>query len=207
MNLGLGNLIELKRQLLPATLLTGTTYNAAITAIGSGVARQMDKHCNRIFERSAAAIDTFTADRDTFTVRRFPLELVSKIEQKDVAGTWTQLSLSSVIAYPNDPEENGMIQFTGPLGNYTSIVRVTYTGGYWFDTDESEAGTMPTGATKLPDDVKLAWFLQCREIWSKMDKVGVTLSSEPDKAQVLTKLDLIPEVKDILSGYIRYQMT
>lgn len=211
MDLGLGNLIELKRRLLAATMLTQTTYDSAITAIGRGVAGAFDKHCNRQFARLAGAVDQFSADRMSYTLARFPLETLTTIEQRDdVAGGWVAQTVNDVVV--NRDDAAGLLHFGTTLGSHLSQVRVTYTGGYWYDTAETEDTTQPLGSTKLPYDVKEAWYLQCEAVWAVRDKIGSGLvkTGGGDAALLglsLPGLDLIPLVKQILAGHTRYQIT
>jgi hypothetical protein len=205
MDLALGNLIELKRRILPATMLTQTTYDAAITAIGRGVAGLFDKHCNRKLGRLSGAQDQFSADRLSYTLERYPVESITTIEQRDTLdGGWETLAADTII---NQDLTAGLLHFGTSLGSYLSQVRITYVGGYWYDTAETEDTTLPTGATRVPYDVKEAWFLQCQEVWDKRDKLGVSLVSAPDAQSKLSALELIPQVKQLLQGHIRFQMT
>lgn len=205
-NLGLGNLIELKRRLLPATMLTQSTYDATVTQIGRGVAVSFDSFCNRHFERVAGAVDQFSADRIGWVLRRFPVEVITSIEVRDdVAAGWIAHEINSIVEGRDD--EAGILKFGSTQGVHLSDVRVTYTGGYWFDIEEDLAGTQPAGSTLVPDDVKEAWFLQSAHIWDIRDKLGVSLISDPNAKSKLATLELIPEVEQILRSRIRYQIT
>ena len=74
----------------------------------------------------------------------------------------------------------------------------------------SEASTLPTGAIQLPDDLKLAWLLQCEHIWSLRDNLGVSVAASAktgaDMAG-LAAMQLVPEVENILHHYRRYSLT
>jgi hypothetical protein len=209
MDLGLGNLIELKKQVLPPVMQAQTAYDLLIQAIGIGVAKRFDKLANRKFARVVNDTCSFSADCDHFHLPRYPLESVSLIEQRDSIQTgWFTRDASTIMQMR---ESSGMIAFGGTLGSYFSTLRVTYTGGYWYDTSEDGSGTLPSGATKLPDDVKLAWYLQCRKVWQSIDKLGTKiLQGESGPGTVtdsLAALEIVPDVKGILGGYMRYQMT
>jgi hypothetical protein len=140
---------------------------------------------------------SFTADCDHFYLPRYPLEAVSLIERRDSIQTgWVTLDASTIMQMR---ESSGMIAFGGTLGSYFSTLRVTYTGGYWYDTTEDGSGTLPSGATKLPDDLKLAWYLQCRKVWQSIDKLGVKImqgeSGPGTVTDSLASLEIVPEVK------------
>lgn len=209
MDLGLGNLIELKRQLLAPALQAQTAYDLLIQAIGTGVAKRFDKLANRRFARVVNDVCSFTADCDHFYLPRYPLEAVSLIERRDSIQTgWVTLDASTIMQMR---ESSGMIAFGGTLSSYFSTLRVTYTGGYWYDTIEDGSGSLPNGATKLPDDLKLAWYLQCRAVWQSIDKLGAQLAQAGSGPGAVTnalgELGLVPEVKSVLSSYFRFQMT
>lgn len=209
MNLGLGNLIELKRYLLAGSLVVGTDYDAAITSIGKGVAKLFDKYSARIFERAVGTTDQCSADRRVWIVRRYPLESVASVEQRDsMTGGWQALTVNDVIL--NRDDGIGLLKFGAMQGTHLSQLRITYTGGYWFDTSEDGSGVLPVGATQLPDDVKEAWLMQCAEVWEKKDKLGTGITGSGGAtfvAQLLAGLEMVPMVKSMLYGYTRYQLT
>lgn len=206
MDLGLGNLIELKRRLLAATMLTQTTYDSAITAIGRGVAGAFDKHCNRQFARLAGAVDQFSADRVSYTLSRYPLETLTTVEQRDdLNAGWVAQTVNDLVI--NRDDAAGLLQFGTTLGSHLSQVRITYTGGYWYDTAETEDTAQPVNSTKLPFDVKEAWFLQCQEIWDKRDKLGLSLVAAPDVQSKVAAIEFAPIVQKMLAGHVRYQLT
>ncbi len=209
-DLALGNLIELKRRLLPATLLTQTTYDETITAIGRGVAGLMDKKCNRKFARSTAAQDQFSADRLSYVVERFPVESITTIEIRDnIDAGWVTQDSSLIL---NRDDAAGLIHFGTIIASHLAQVRLTYSGGYWYDTAETEDTALPSGATRVPYDVKEAWYLQCESVWQVRDKLGTNILSAGGGGGALLGmslpgLDLIPMVKQILGGHQRFQMT
>lgn len=214
MNLGLGNLTELKTQLLAPGLLASTEYDVKIAAIGKGVTGAFEKYCNRKFERVAGALVIFQADRDHFVLPRYPIETVTKIEQRDsLAEGWVELPITTI---ENLDEASGQIFFGARLGTYLSMVRVTFTGGYWFDAvgeddEESEAEEQPEGSSLVPDDLKLAWILMSKAVWESIDKIGDKITEVGSGAQFVTGtlagLDWPPQVKQIVDGYRRFQLT
>jgi hypothetical protein len=212
-NLGLGNLNELKRHLLSESMRAQTTYDAAITTIGRGVAAQFDKYCNRTFERAVDATAEFSAERDHYYLPRYPIEAVGLVEQRNtLTEGWVPLPANALIF--NRDDAIGLIHFYGSVGNWAVRLRVTYTGGYWFETlepaEEDYPSAQPEGATGLPADVKLAWLLQAGRIWELIDKLGTNIS--PDKtvqfvSQTLSNLSLITEVKEVLDAHKRFMLT
>jgi hypothetical protein len=210
MNAGLGNLTELKGQLLAASLRTDTNYDAVITGIGLGMANLFDQFCNRTFCRTAGMVDTFSADRRHWYLRCFPAETITGIARQDSAAEGFTAS-----ALPPDPSsliqqmqlEQGYIMFISLQGYFFSRIRVTYTGGYWFDTTENGTGVMPGTATALPAAVKSAWYLQCQEVWKRWDKLGAQIAEDPDKQPALEGVELVPLVEQLLRPFKRMQIS
>ncbi len=216
MNLGLGTLAELKRQLLASSKQSDTSYDAKLQATGSGVAIGFEKYCNRQFFRAVADVFQFPADRDHVFVPRYPIDaavdgspVVTAVDYRStVQEGWVAQSLT-VIA--NVSAKSGGIYFVGPFGYWNQFVRVTYTGGFWFDITEDASGTQPAGSTALPSDLKLAWYLQCRKVWESIDKTGAAITKVGSGATFVTEslggLDLVPAVKQVLDQYRRFAIT
>lgn len=204
MNLGLGNLYTVKQQLLAEALRAGTKYDAALTAIAKGVAAQFEKYCNRKLGRVVGATCVCSADRDHFFLDRYPLEDVTSVDLKSDAATGWETQTGFVL---NWSASSGHVYWGGYAGPDYAQLRFTFTGGFWFDETEENNDTLPTGATALPDDLKLAWLLQCREIWQHQDKLGINLAEGKDRAFSMATVEMLPQVKEILSAYRRYQLT
>jgi hypothetical protein len=210
MNIGLGNLTELKGQLLAASLRTDSNYDAVIMGIGLGVANLFDQYCNRTFCRTAGAVDTFSADRRHWYLRCFPVETISAVAKKDdetdgfVASAPPPDSSSLIQQTQLD---QGYIMFISLQGYFFSRIQVTYTGGFWFDTTENGTGVMPGTATALPGAVKSAWYLQCQHVWKRWDKLGAQIAQNPEAQAALQGVELIPLVKEMLQPFKRMQMT
>ena len=197
-NLGLGTLDELKAMLLNASLLAPATYDTPISAIGKGVAQRMEKFCNRKFGWMAGDIFYCTSNREHVILPRYPVVNVSLIEQRGAeTDTWT--TLTDIVQ--SSDYNAGLIEFLAMQGPYYSRLRLTYDGGYWFNDGTSQ----PAGAATRPDDLLLAWFLQCEYVWRSRDKLGISLQDDPEKPLVnLRMLDFMPAVKEILRAYVRY---
>jgi len=204
MNLGLGNLTELKGQLLAASLRTDTNYDAVISGIGLGVAGQIDRYCNRRMARVAGEQDVFSGDRRHWYLSRFPVETISLCEkQDDVEDGWVALP-ELIQAQQLD---QGYVMFVAVQGYYWSRLRITYTGGFWFDTTEDGSGVMPAGATGLPGDVKLAWYLQCQNVWKRWEKIGAGITERPELSGAVGQLELARAAQELLNGFRRYQIS
>jgi len=208
MNAGLSNLATLKGYLLPGTMQSDTQFDAKLALIGLGVAGLMETFCNRLFAYAAGDTVIFTGDRPHFYLPRYPFVSVAAVEMRyfDTDG-WTAIDGQPIQTNPG----TGLIQFGFEVGRRPLQVRVTYTGGYFYETKEStDIGyptAVPSGATALPATVQLAWLTQCAEHWNKSDKLGAGLISEPDREAATGALKLSPGVREMLQPFIRYQLT
>jgi hypothetical protein len=213
MNLGLGNLIELKRFLLAPDLASEATWDAVVTALGQGVARLLESYCSRRFERTVGAADVFSAARMSWILQRYPVESIASIDQKDSAsdGFVSLGAVNSVIQ--NWDAQSGRVDFGAIMGAHSGWVKITYTGGFWFDTTETDPPSVvpPGGATLLAEDIKLAWFLQCKKVFEVMDPLGTGIIKGGSNVQLvglsLIGLELIPQVKQLLAPHVRFQIT
>lgn len=225
MNAGLSNLATLKAWLLPASLLTGTDYDATITAIGLGVAAHIEKHCNRTLARAVEATYDFPADRRQVIVDRFPIEEITKVEVRTglAWGFVDQGDVDAVIE--NLAEAAGMVHFAAPLGVHRDRARLIFTGGFWWNQQEADydppetpteedpdLSALPEGAAALPADLRHAWLLQCEQVWKVKDRLGLTIGQDGAGAGgallglSLPGLDLNPLVLKALQPFIRYAL-
>lgn len=204
MNAGFANLTTLKRHLLAERLRPEITFDDQVLAVGLGVAGAIERYCDRKFGRVVGDTwETPSADRLTFVLPRYPVEAITAI---DLRGSYGEAWQSQ------DPDElllqvvsdSGIVTFDVAIGWRGSVVRFTYTAGYWWDTTEDDTGELPTGATELPADLRHAWLLQCEEIWSRRDNLGVGLTSKPTERAKLGELDVSPAVRSLLRPHIRH---
>jgi hypothetical protein len=197
-------LTELKGQLLAASLRGDTNYDGVITGIGLGVAGQFDRHCNRQLQRVENEQDVFPGDRRHWYLSRYPVESISRCEKQDsVEDGWVvlpELIQAQQLA-------QGYVMFIAVQGYYWSRLRITYTGGYWFDETEDGSGVMPGTATALPAEVKLAWYLQCQNVWKRWEKLGAGITERPETSGAVGQLALAPAARELLNGYKRMQIT
>lgn len=205
MNAGFSSLTALKTAILPEALRQDTSYDAILTALGLGVVAQFEAQCNRSFLRTSGDTCIFTADRESYVLPRYPVESVTKIEmQATVTDGWVEQSITLVQQF--NPA-SGLVRFGGTLGSDLDLVRLTYTGGFWWDTTEEGGASLPAVATALPADLLSAWHLQVGEIWNKRDRLGLGIAADPDTKTKLATLDLVPYVVETLRQHIRYQIT
>jgi hypothetical protein len=211
MNCGLTNLDTLKKHLLAGTMKTDPRFDAIIADIGKGVAAQFDDQANRLFTYKAADTYTVSADRAHIYVPRYPfISPITQVEIKnDEATGWVVQPLTVIL---NTNPESGLVFLGAATGSYWSQLRITYTGGYWFETAEPDDAAYPTatpaGATALPENLKLAFLLQCRHVWRAIDKLGTSILEKPETvATDAGTQSLVPQVAETLRSLTRYAMT
>jgi hypothetical protein len=202
MNAGLGSLTLLKSRLLPPQSAAQTDSDAAILRIGLGTVRWFERLCDRRFERTVDDTCVFRSDRTYVVVPRYPLESVAAVDQSLLGtGVWTSSDLPYLL-FP----ESGLVDFGQALGTSDTQLRVTYTGGWWFDESEDNSGIQPIGATPLPDDLRFAWLEQAAFLFDRQSRLGIekivhggTFTLEPT--------ELLPHVRAILLAHRRHSLT
>ena len=198
---GLGTLGELKRYLLNEGIADETGYDEAILALGRGVAGLFDRYCNRTFKRGASITEDFRGGTDLILLGRYPVESVASVGLKSTGESTftTQTDIVDTVGL-----NSGILQLVSELGTHRDQIRVTYTGGYWYDPTDDGTGTQPTGAALLPYDIKLAWLNQCLHVWSKRQNLGLDhVITDPQQRTTFTNLDLVPAVKGTLDQFRR----
>jgi len=212
MNAGLGNLDTMRRHLLAGTIRSERRFDDALLEVGRVVAATFERHCNRAFAWTDGDTVVASAAREHVILPRYPVATVSKVEVRADAGSeWEELSGEPVEVL----EEAGLVRFAGAPGDATGLVRVTYSGGYWWDSlepeDEGYPGSAPAGATELPDALRTAWLMQSRAVWASYDKTGVDVLRTGSSSQFvtgsLTQMELAPMVRELLNGYVRYALS
>ena len=209
MNAGFSSLTALKAQLLSQSLRSRTDFDAQLLALGLGVTGAIETFCNRKFARVAGDIAIMTGGRASIILPRYPIEAITALDVRDtITAGWTD-SLTSLDTY--NPE-SGTVYFSAAIMG--AQIRVTYTGGFFWETKEPTEGGYPTalpgGATALPAAVITAWHLQCQAIWNAKDKLGTQIIKEPASqggTAAATNIELIPAVKQMLAGEVRYALT
>jgi len=209
-NAGFSNLDTLKKQLLAGTLANDKRFDAVILALGQGVAAQFQNFTQRRFARMVGDTEMFPADQSEFILSRFPVEAVtlSEVKTQESLGWVTQTDPNFILALDLP---NGIIN-CGPqdVGPYYGQVRFTYTGGYFWETlepdDAAYPSAVPSGANLIPADLVQAWFLQCRHLWSLMDKVGTDLLKDGAAKSLRFPEEFAPTVEKTLGQFVRYKL-
>jgi hypothetical protein len=206
MNLGLGNLATLKAFVLAEAVAGDTTYDARLATIGKSAAALVEGYCNRVFAYAAGDTFHFYGGRSRIVLPRFPLVTVTAIEEQTSAGgAWTSLGSVASILYSTD-DLSGIIDFGAALGGEVSRFRLTYTGGYFFETLEPTDGSYPTsqpsGSTALPEDLRLAWLLQSQRLFERSREVSVRALKSKERPELPALI--AEDITAILDSFRRY---
>lgn len=218
MNAGFSNFATLKENVLSSKTLTDTRFDNIILGIGLGMAGLIDDYCNRHFIYTENARCIITGDRPHYFLENFPIVSIAKVEMRYfLTDNWTDIDGQPISIKP----DSGKLDFGYTLGRMPLQVRITYTGGYWFEqlepTDQGYPSSAPAAIQaldpldqpyyKLPDSVKQAWLLQCQEVWNKRDKLGLGTVQKPNVMNNLALLEFVPIVKSMLEHFKRYQLS
>ncbi|WP_193214935.1 hypothetical protein [Luteolibacter marinus] len=196
---GFATIVYLKSRLLPDAAAGEAEWDDEVAALGKSVAGKFDRHCNRDFARSTAAVDTFKARASAWVLRRYPVESLDTVEVIDPDGTATE----QVIDEWQLDESSGLLESDTLAGSLRQKLRITYTGGYWLDPRDGTA--MPAEANALPDDVLEAWVAQCQhEAESRGLFSAVSFRSQSDDGPRTTGLGLLDDVAYVLRSYRRF---
>lgn len=203
MNAGLANLATLKRHLLPDTWETETSMDAILLDLGRGVASQMEEFCARKFGRVVNVTYEQQADTILIQLPRFPIEGTPVVEIRyQGSSVWE----AQVGVFDNVAASVGLLYLTYPLGTSRDRIRVTYTGGFWWNAaDAPDADeVLPDGATELPAGLQFNWLLQCQHILAARELLGLRTLPSGKAALAVTaeaQIQLLQTVKDALQPY------
>jgi len=196
LNAGLSTLDYLKSRILPEASREETTWDEALSKIGMAVARRMEGHCARLFDRAEDAVDEFSAWTLAVTLRRYPVETITGIDIRIFTGA----AQAAQVDY-NLSASSGLIEFPQVPGTRDERIIITYTGGYWLD----DGDTMPVGATPLPEDLLEIWISEIQataEARGIFEAIG--LRSQKDAAKAPKTNGLSDDAVDALKPYRRF---
>lgn len=175
MNAGFSNLATIKALALPQGLSDKTQFNTQLLSIGLTAAGAIARYCGRKFDRLEDAVEIIRANNALAFLERYPMETLTSIEVSDllVDGEYTWQDSDLTLLQGIDPEE-GALDFGCFLGTRLDRIRLTYTGGYFWEQLEpfQDDGTTPTvgypttvpaGANLLPDELVGAWASICAQ--------------------------------------------
>mgnify|MGYP001251442310 CR=1 FL=1 len=206
MNAGLSNLATLKAHLLTPALAASPDYDARLATVGQAVLGLFEEYTGRIFAHAVDATVILPGRWSIFIIERLPLQAVTKLEARETsADAWVE----QLVAPEYYGAQSGVVKLQEPLTGPTGQIRVTFTGGFWWEqlepTDLAYPSAMPTGATALPPALQAAWLLQCDHVWRQLDKLGTSIA-EPTATQPLPPINLVPAVERQLAAWRVYAL-
>lgn len=141
MNAGFSSLTALKAHLLHADLRAETGYDVPILQLGLGVAGTIEGLLNRKLGRVVGDTYITRGGRGILLLPRYPLETVTTLEGRiSTTDAWTVQD--SVDWYS---AESGVVHLSTVVGTARWQLRATYTGGYWWATDEGDEPSVAIG--------------------------------------------------------------
>lgn len=198
---GYRNLQWLKSRLLPAEMGDEPDHDADVTAIGLGVASLFDRFTGRQLRRTEGHVFGTRADQDEVVVDCYPIEEITGVhlvvngQAHDIATSVRGTQMKA-----------GIVRFHGAPGSEADLIRLTLTGGFWCE-DADEDDDPPVGSVVLPEELLLAWVLQCRAVAEAENTFRAKGAEKPDKktggAVNFESLDLLPMVRRTLQLYMR----
>lgn len=163
-----------------------------LTAIALAVSIRCENYMERLVE-TAARTEYFdiAEEQRLFLVKAFPVSACQVWNDYD--RSWSTELDSSVFTFLGDWGEVIVDQYTLVAG--AKRLKITYTGGM--------AATQSAIETAFPD-LEMAARIQGAFLWEKRQKLGIGAESfAGGSMRFQTKLQLIPEVKQILNNFRR----
>lgn len=201
MNAGFSSLTALKKSVIPSALRSRTDFDDQLVDIGLGVAGMIEGFLGRSLAWEEGAQEMFPADQLHFGLSRYPITTLEAVEiQGSGESTWEDITDDAA----RTEKAAGLIQFASLPGSRHDTIRVTFDGGFWWDDSEDASGTLPTGATRLPSALKLAWIAQVQAVVEALKLTGPQAATSKDKEQAaILSAELLPGVKTMLDAFRR----
>jgi hypothetical protein len=179
---------------------TDPQYDALLTNAIKSVSARFDKETNRTLARTQNATHEFDPDDTEILVPCYPIESVSKFEQKTTESEgWQEVQPAPDFLI----RKNCIISLSQPFilhPSSFSLLRATYSGGYVLP-----GATPAPGQTPLPGDLEQAAVEQSAFWFQHRDELGIdTTWPHLGTYEKFLQSDLLPEVRAVLSRYTRY---
>lgn len=179
-------------------------WDDTLVALGLGVADAIETHLDRKLGWAVGDIAMCDAQRIFVSVPRYPVSVFTAVEmQTTPTGAWEDIS-DQVTRFMHSA---GMVLFRVTPGSESATIRVTSTGGFWYDTDEEGNGEMPSGATALPASIFTAWAMQVQAQCNALDLFGAQSGKDVlgSASNLLTNAAaFIPAVVTMLKSFRRF---
>ncbi len=181
--------------------ITVTTYDVILTNAIKAVSARFDKETSRTIARTVGLTEEFDGNDTEIRPTCYPIETVTKFELKanETEGWVEQTDVDYLI------RRKCVISLNLQLATCNLQLpqaRVTYTGGYVLPGD-----TVGAGQTPLPDDLEQAAVEQVASWFQTRDMLGL-VRNRPWQGdyQQFAQLDLLPNVKAVLTRYERWAL-
>lgn len=169
MNAGLSSLAILKTAVLPDSMRSSAMWDDTLVALGLGVAEAIEQHLDRRLAWMVGDTVESDAQRVIISVPRYPVTEFTAVDlQATPTSFWENIG-GLVTRYA---KSSGLVCFGRPPGDESSTIRVTWSGGYWWDTEEEGSGEIPEGVTALPNVLFTAWATQVQALCTALDLFG-----------------------------------
>jgi hypothetical protein len=180
------------------------THDALLTSAITALSARFDSETQRTLARTENFTQEFEADTTEIPASCYPIESVSKFETKtSEAEGWQELQPTPDYLI----RARCIISLARPLNLQLStfnlqLARVTYTAGYVLP------GTPPgPGQAALPADLEQAATEQVAYWFQKRAKLGLRTLWPPNGTyEQFLSLDLLPEVRSVLSRHQRFSL-
>lgn len=205
MNAGLSSLSQLKKAIMPDALRANAMYDDALVSLGLGVAEAMESYLDRKLAWMVGDTTEQDAQRIIISVPRYPVAAFTAVEvQRTPTGAWEDI-MSSVTRLA---KASGLVCFRNAPGDESATLRVTYSAGFWWDTEEEGGGTMPEGAEPLPAALFQAWVMQIQARCNALDLFGAQAGKDTNTLGAGSNLlanaqEFIPAVETTLKRFRR----
>ena len=177
---------------------TDVTNDAMLTQAIEAVSARFNRETRRTLARTEDFIQEFDAGSCEIIAACYPIESVTRFEAKESeAAGWQELDPAPDFLI----RQHCVISLSAPLSAIvSSLLRVTYAGGYVLP-----GATPAAGQTPLPADLEQAATEQVAYWFQNRDRLGVI--REWPKGGIYRQfvdLDLLPGVRAVLKHYERW---
>lgn len=172
--------------------------DALLTQFLQYITGRFDNECNRVFGYTLNAVEEFEGDETEIRVRCFPIDEVQPITflyRQRASDGWLTPNVSDYIV-----RRGCVISLVDRMADWKAQATVTYSGGYLLPD-----GSSPSQASvPLPADLQYAAVEQMAWMYQNRSRLGITsMTGEHGSFAQIPKLDLLPNVAQILSRYER----
>jgi hypothetical protein len=173
----------------------GTKYDALFETLIDGVSEAFNAYVGRALAKTTYTAVYFDGDgKESLLLPNYPIVSITSITEDGSA--LTEGEDSDYLLYA----ATGILKrVNGAWYKGSKKIKLTYVAGYTV-----QGGTMGTGETALPADLKLACMIQVAREWKKatLSEWGLISKSSPDGMSVTrTETGLLKEAREILDRY------